>query len=193
VNGRYAMSTIGILLMATVTSGQSLGDAAAREKARREKAGESGRAARTVTDEDLKNGARDGAESAGTYSPAAGTGATGPDVTTQQGGARSRPESRQSAPAGTARNGEEYWRSRMQAARTRVAEAEKVVAELEKLYLVEGEMYVDVKTGRPVVSSLAELRAMTARAKAERDVARQAVRDLEDEARRAGALPGWLR
>jgi hypothetical protein len=81
----------------------------------------------------------------------------------------------------------------VQAARTRVTEAEKVVAELEKLYLVEREMYVDVKTGRPVVSSLAELRAMTARAKAERDAARQAVSDLEDEARRAGALPGWLR
>ena len=192
---RCAMATVVVLLMAAVTSAQSLGDAAAREKARREKAGESGRAPKTVTDEDLKTGIKDGTQSAGTYSPAAGTVGTAPSgtsVSKEQSGTRP-PGSRQTAPADTARNDEEYWRSRVRTARARVADAEKIVEEMEKLHLVEGERYVDARTGATVVASLTELRALTAKAKAEREVARQALSDLEEEARRAGVLPGWLR
>jgi hypothetical protein len=193
---RCATATIVVLLMAAVTSAQGLGEAAAREKARREKAGESGRAARTVTDEDLKTGVKDGTQSAGTYSPAAGTvgtAATGANASKEQSGARSTPGSRQTAPADTARNDEEHWRRRVGTARARVAQAEKNGEEMEKLHLVEGERYVDAKTGATVVANLTELRALTAKAKAEREVARQALSDLEEEARRGGVPPGWLR
>jgi hypothetical protein len=47
--------------------------------------------------------------------------------------------------------------------------------------------------GKTVIRDLAHLREIVARAKADLSAARRALDNLEDEARRKGALPGWLR
>jgi hypothetical protein len=57
---------------------------------------------------------------------------------------------------------------------------------------VQGESYVD-DSGETVIRDLAHLREIVAKAKSDLAAARQVVADLEDEARRQGALPGWLR
>jgi hypothetical protein len=73
-----------------------------------------------------------------------------------------------------------------------VARLEEAVTELEKLFLVDGESYVD-DSGKTVIRDLAHLREIVAKTNRDLAAAKQAVADLEDEARRKGALPGWLR
>jgi hypothetical protein len=114
--------------------------------------------------------------------------------------------------------GEAYWRSRMQAARERVTSLEKRVADLERTSNASayGSGYVEVcrpperltreterayqecvqRTGaQPFREVAGHQRDLERLDQARRDLAaaRIAVSDLEDEARRAGAPPGWLR
>jgi hypothetical protein len=63
---------------------------------------------------------------------------------------------------------------------------------LNSLHLVQGEYYVD-ENGKPVITSLAQLRRMINEAKVELDSARAALEKLREEARRAGVPPGWFR
>ena len=63
---------------------------------------------------------------------------------------------------------------------------------LSQLSLVEGEYYVDDQ-GNRAIRNLAHLRQLVAEADADLARAKKALVDLEEEARRSGALPGWLR
>lgn len=117
--------------------------------------------------------------------------------------------------------GESYWRSRAQEARSRVTRAEKSVAELEKeaagLAIYTGPSGGGTAQPPYVKGPVQMLEESRKRASPERDqysewqdkrgatlkrldaarisleAAKKGLTDLDDEARRAGALPGWLR
>ena len=163
------------LLCPSLVAAQSLGDAARKEQERRKKNKQAGVQAKVITEEEL-GGSR----------PASGKAAAkAEDSTTTPA---------PPAPASNEDNDreEQYWRDRAAAARAEVSRLEEVLKELEKLFLVQGESYVD-DSGKTVIRDLAHLREIVARAKSDLAAARQAVADLEEEARRKGALPGWLR
>jgi hypothetical protein len=167
------------LLCPSLTAAQSLGDAARKEQERRKKNKQAGVQARVITEEELGGGRPATARPAGQAADPATEAAPAPPPPA-------------SAPDEDRERQEQYWRDRANAARAEVARLEEVVKELEKLYLVDGESYVD-DGGKTVIRDLAHLREIVARAKSDLAAARQAVADLEDEARRKGALPGWLR
>src|SRR5688572_12141799 len=163
------------LLLPALVAGQSLAEVARKEQERRKKNKQAGVQAKVITEEELGGGRpAAGKQAATAESPAT----TAPPPTSASDEDRERQE--------------QYWRDRAHAARAEVARLEEVVKELEKLYLVDGESYVD-DGGKTVIRDLAHLREVVARAKRDLAAARQAVADLEDEARRKGALPGWLR
>lgn len=93
---------------------------------------------------------------------------------------------------------EATWRQRADAARARIAEAESIVRSAEQRL---AELRSDV-AGEDVMNPFrqqareADIKVETERldaARAEVAAARQAMSDLEDEARRASIPPGWLR
>jgi hypothetical protein len=75
---------------------------------------------------------------------------------------------------------ETYWRSRMKDARERVASLEQKVDELDRIT-------------RQNLGATSKRAAELAKAREELAAAERALEELEEEARRAGALPGWLR
>ena len=83
---------------------------------------------------------------------------------------------------------EAYWHKRMQDARSRVERAE---ANLEKATQYAGRSMGF--TGRHALRLQAAAQERVEKAQKELDEARQELDDLPDEARRAGAMPGWLR
>jgi hypothetical protein len=90
------------------------------------------------------------------------------------------------------RRDEARWRARFQEARARVSAAREQVEVLEGLYLGQGGYYVDAQ-GRTVIESVEELQRLNREAKAELEEAEKSLEDLQEEARRAGIPPGWLR
>lgn len=92
---------------------------------------------------------------------------------------------------------EEYWRGRYQNASARVQQAQEKVNQLQSdINSLNQQFYAegDGVGQRPLIESergarLTELEA----AKAELEQARQDFTNLEEEARRAGAPPGWVR
>ena len=173
--------------------GQSLADAARAEEARRQKNHEKGVKAEVVDDKALA--AASG--KAGTLNVVGTPGKTPATVESSGTGSGTEPAGSAAAtpPAGAATRdgrGESYWRARVREAEAELAEAQAAYDELASMSLVSGEVYQDAN-GKTVIHSLGELRAMTARAKAERDAAKKALEDVHEDARRSGALPGWLR
>jgi hypothetical protein len=92
---------------------------------------------------------------------------------------------------------EEYWRGRKQEADSRVRDAQSRVEQLQseintltQAFYAEG----DGVAQRPLIETerIERIKELEA-AKQELESARAASEGLEDEARRAGALPGWLR
>jgi hypothetical protein len=167
------------LALPAVCLSQSLAEIAAKEKERRKKNQEAGVKARVVTDRDLvavhEEGVEEAEDAAGSVP---GTSA---------------PAAEASSSAETAQKAlEAAWRRRMAQAESRRERARKRHATLSNLYLVNGQYYLDAK-GRVVRITVDELQRMTAQAKAELEAAERAIETLEDEARRAGVPPGWLR
>ena len=181
----FALLIVVCLVGPAPTMGQSLGDAARAEDARRQKNREKGVKAEVVDGKALEAA---GGKS-GTLSSPAATGKTA---------ARTAPASGASEATGAAPSaagdprGESYWRARVRAAEARLAEAQSAYDTLAGMSLVPGEVYQD-EQGKTVISSVEELQRMTTRAKAERDAAQKALDDVHEDARRSGALPGWLR
>jgi hypothetical protein len=171
-----AVLLLPALLCPSLVAAQSLGDVARKEQERRKKNKQAGVQTKVITEDELSGGSR----GAGTAKPADAAAAAAPAAPSEPAANDDRDEQ------------EQYWRDRAAAARAEVARLEEVVKELEKLYLVNGESYVD-ESGQTVVRDLAHLREIVAKANQELAAAKQAVGDLEDEARRKGALPGWLR
>jgi hypothetical protein len=166
-----------VVLFPALAVGQSLGDVARKERARREENRKQGAKVRVVagevdTDDDgpvsSTDTEADGASSASTE------GVYEKDSSEER------------------RKQELEWRGRVSEARDRVAAARENYEMLSNLHLTQGGYYVD-ENAQPVITSVEQLQGMVARAKAELDQATEAKRRLREEARRAGVPPGWLR
>jgi len=179
------------LLVPGFAFSQGLGEAARKEKERRQKNRETGAKVRTVGGDEVNTDTEgDSASPPPSTSPAGATGtkpaaASEPSAQRVGGGAPTQREK-------TGAKSEQEWRYRIAQARSQKEKAEERYRFLSGLSLVNGEYYVD-ESGKPVITSLEQLRRMTAEAKADVDATAKAVSAVEDEARRAGVPPGWLR
>jgi hypothetical protein len=191
------LAVLALLLAApTFSRAQSLGEAAKKEQEKQEKKKKSGKPPATVkvyTEEDLKK-ARESESGAVTVLPENGN---------LQGGSASSGDddemvSGEGRPVGGRRRSETYWRDRATRARSAVEEADAKVKDLEaRIAALRNDMNpVNTQDPNRLQSRDRELReaidALDA-ARQSADAARKALSDLEEEARRAGALPGWLR
>jgi hypothetical protein len=186
---------LGLLLAAGGVSGQSLAEAAKREKERRAKSGPNGPA---FTDEDLKQHGEAGASTSGDAGNSAGRPAG-----EGAGGDKSSAAGKSGTPKAPAGAGDEaYWRGRAKACRDAVAAAEARVAQAQASVdhtpagirqPLPGDAMKQVPRSTATDSDRRAAEANLEAAKAELARARKSLNDLEDEARRKGILPGWLR
>ena len=177
-----------LMALPAVASGQSLGDAAKKERERRAKLREAGTSARTVTEDDLATtkGKLANDPKAKTATSEASESATRDQGTTV--------ERRQVRPqADPSRNLEEYWRGRVAAARARVAAAEQRSRALEAMIRFGQPAEDDATNPTRVIHSIYRMKEAADAAAAELAAAQANLESVLDEGRRAGALPGWLR
>ena len=164
---------------------QGLGDAAARARRERGKKAQEGKPATPAyTNESLEGSRPPGAEpTKASEEPAPAASAAEEDT----------------AGEGESAGPEDRWRQRADDARRAIASAEKALADAEArgAQLLQDR---DPMSGVNDPNRLQTLEAQRAKARAEADAARQsmaearqALADLEEEARRAGVPPGWLR
>jgi len=171
---------VALMVIPSAGFGESLGEAAKKEKARREKNKEAGvKPVRTITQDDVRTSestAETGASYAAKPSPPGGENVCcGGEASSSSDGSRSRTSADESA-----------WRSRGKRARERVEAARKRLAETparitrhSRSGMYQGFITEDNPGYKSAEESLKR--------------AEKELNDLEDEARREGILPGWLR
>jgi hypothetical protein len=160
-----ALVVLALLLPASLRA-ESLAEAAQRERDRRERNRQEGRApVRVITQDDLS-----------TNDDASATPAPRPTAASDR-------EAPAPAPTPTRSAEEESWRARAKAARARIDAARQHLAETPETHPV-----MDANGAVWLMDNPEHAAARSALAAAE-----TALVDLEDEARRAGVLPGWLR
>lgn len=196
---RLTLLSVLVLLAAApaVSRAQSLGEVAKKEEEKQEKKKKSGKPPAKVkvyTDEDLKK-ARESESGALTVLPENGNLESGAAVSSSDDDEVVSGEGR---PAGGRRRTEAYWRGRATRAREAVDEADGKVRDLEaRIAALRNDMNpVNTQDPNRLQTRDRELQeAMDGLDAARRaaDAARKAQADLEEEARRAGALPGWVR
>jgi hypothetical protein len=186
---RVLMFAVLALLVPLVASAESLGAAAKRESERREKNKQEGlKPVRVITQDDVTTNT----DEKGSWNESASE--SNAESTATSGSGSSTSGSSGSDPK------EGLWRGRAQAARSRLATAQKTLAKTPPMVTVagitkaiplspDGRRLQEESTTPP---SLVPNPAYAA-AQAEVKAAEKAITDLEEEARRAGALPGWLR
>jgi len=195
---RLTLLSILVLLVAApaVSRAQSLGEVAKREEEKQEKKKKSGKPPAKVkvyTDEDLKK-ARENESGALTVLPEngnleSGTVSSSDDDEVVSGEGR---------PVGGRRRTETYWRDRATRLRDAVTEADGKVKDLEaRIAALRNDMNpINTQDPNRLQTRDRELQEATDGLDAARraaDAARKALADLEEEARRAGAMPGWVR
>lgn len=191
-SAHFARGLVLLLALGPAARGQSLGEAARKEKERREKAGPTGPA---FTDEDLRGYAEGGAAGK------AGAGAAGKSAAGDKASAEK--TTKEGTPRGGSGAGDEaYWRARAKAARAAMEAAQARVARAEAAAQGAAAGIRQPQPGDaltqvpPSVVTDADRRAAEAglaAARRELERAKKAQDDLEEEARRKGVLPGWLR
>ena len=185
------VATLLLSMAATAPAAQSLVEIAEQEKARRAAIASEARA-RVYTNDDLRDrgGLTIGASPAVVAQAAdAGSGRVGHGIDSDA-------DTTGGEPAGGEVPGENDWRARMTTAREARARAELMVSALQNradgLWAQFTAMDDPARRGvveRQRTDALAELERM----RAEAGQLDQHVRDIEEEARRAGVPPGWLR
>jgi len=187
-----------VFLLPALAWGQSLGDAARKERERREKNKKQGIAAREFSEEEIfgedeeNQGGKEPAEGAEDGEAADGeqqSQRSGPSIDTDS---KSQESEELEEDRRDRRREEAEWRDRFQRAKQRIVAAREQVQFLKNLNLVPGERYVDVH-GNTVIRSLEQLRRLVTAAEEEISEAEQALSQLQADARRAGVPPGWLR
>ena len=178
---------LGLVLMPALAFPQSLGEVAKKEQERREKVRKSGVSTRTLTEADLANtkgavvnpsAAAEGESGASTATPAEPAAATGETTPAAD-------EPPQDTP-------EDHWRRRVAHARARVTTAQQRHDAMQQIVRLGQPLLVD-ENGRKVIYSTQQLKAKADAAQAALTAAQTALDNLLEEARRKGALPGWLR
>jgi hypothetical protein len=187
------------LSLPILSEAQSLGNVARKERERRDKNKKEGVAAREFSEEEIfgekakeeekapEEEAVEETESASSdESPSEEAVIPGVSSTIEEDGDRYERESRER------RRSEAEWRSKISSARARIAEAQERVRFFEELHLGPNEYYVDAN-GNKVIDSLDQLQRMTREAKEELAAAELSLKQMQEEARRSGIPPGWLR
>jgi hypothetical protein len=171
---------------------QSLGEVAKREEEKKKKSGKPPATAKVYTDEDLKK-AREAGTSNVNFLPENENIASSPSSSSSSSSAGDR-----SGGGEGGERGESYWRSVAKQRREAVQESEQEVKQLEsRIAALRNDMSPSnlqdpnrLQTqGRDLQKAQEDLEA----ARHELEQARQSLANLEDEARRAGAMPGWVR
>jgi hypothetical protein len=200
---RTACLLLVCLCLPLVSAGQSLGNVAKKERERREKNKKEGVASREFSEEEVfgekeeekapEGEAGEETESSDGPSPEAPdvddadeAVIPGVDQKLQDDGDRFEEESRER------KRSEAEWRSRVSNARARIAEAREAVQYFEELVLPPDSRYIDAN-GNTVIESTEHLQRLTREAKEELAAAELDLKQIQDEARRAGIPPGWLR
>jgi hypothetical protein len=212
---RNVVLVVVLLAVAPIgrASAQGLGDAAKKEKARRTDG--SAQPVRVYTNDNV-SGVADGAGSKGTFSAPGGS--VAPPATIDPAPSSRAAASATTSPAGG--KGEDYWRDRMARAQAAVAAADARLAAVERKATADALQGPSNFDCMPTKNPKETFTAYYERARKEKErcerwgaehpelktenqltAARQAAaaahRELEqtipEEARRAGALPGWLR
>ncbi len=177
---RCACAVLSLLLLPAVALPQSLGDAAKKEEERRQAArARGGSAAAVVTEKELK------ASKGETLSTPGGATRTGRPTTSTR-------DRSLDADAEQRAKSEASWRQRVAAARARVEAAQALYDALDRAIRL-GQAGERDGNGQILIYSAQSMKAMADAAQAEVAAAKKALDDLLEEARRAGALPGWLR
>ncbi len=166
-----------VVAFPVLAGGQSLGDVARKEKDRRDKARTASPAPPTYTEDSLASA------KGGLLSSDVGNAAPSPRVS---------PAPSAAGDEGRRADAEGYWRMRAARARHRVAAAQEAYDSLDRQIRIGQPARTD-ENGLRVIYSQRDMKEMADRAQTELAEARKALEDLFDEARRAGALPGWLR
>lgn len=181
---------LALLPLPAPAPAQSLGAAARKEEERRQKNKEKGVKAPHFDDSNIAK------KDAPSPAPAASPGTAGASATASTATPTATPTAAEPG-AGDAegeqrRLQEEMWRGRMTEARARRDEAKKRYDYISSQSLGPMEYFVDDK-GQVLIRDVEHLRQLIAQAKTDYDAAERAIGELEEAARRAGALPGWLR
>jgi hypothetical protein len=176
-----------VVVLPALASGQSLGDVAKKEQERREKLRRAGAATKTLTEEDL-------ATTKGTLANDPNAPAAGDDAGASNAAAPSEAEGSAGGEdrQGASASGEDYWRGRLAQARARLRTAQGRHDFMQQV-IRRGQPVMLDENGRRVIYSNQQLKAKADQAQAELAAAQGAMESLLDEARRKGALPGWLR
>lgn len=218
---RWPLAVAAVLLAGSArVEAQSLADAARKEQERRAKLPGAARPARTITDDELAAAEAGGGtlSSPGGAVLAPSTSSSSPASDAATAAWSSRAEL--SRPTGA---GEAYWRGRMASARSAVAAAETRLKQAQDAAdrlgpprpgprvapCQAGTLIVPGRTAHQILEDSRKNRKTCGnewegyaqdraypeveRARGSLEAARKAVADLEEQARRAGALPGWLR
>lgn len=160
-----------------VVSAQSMGDAAQKERERREKLKQKGDRAAVVTSDDLKDNK--------------GSLANDPQAVPATPGEAPRSSARPALET-SRRASEEEWRRKSAFARERVAKAQQQYDYWRNQYLGPSEYFVD-DDGKKLVGGADGLRKLIAQAKADLEKTNAELAALEEQARRENVPPGWLR
>jgi predicted nucleic acid-binding Zn-ribbon protein len=199
---RITSAVLALLLAAPVLgSAQSLGEVAKREQEKqekkkkdKEKGGKAAGEVKVYTEEDLKK-ARE--STAGNLTILPDTGAAASAAASSEEAAALARETMRGGDASLPAD-ESGWRARTADRRNAVRVAESKVQTLEaQIAGLRNDMTItntqDPNRLQTQGRELADAQANLESAKRELDAARQALAGLEDEARRAGAMPGWVR
>jgi hypothetical protein len=177
---------IGLAILPALAGGQSLGEAAKKERDRRDKLRQAGVTTRTLTQEDVA-ATKGRLANDPNEQPAANEGETVKKADRPVASViETAPED---APYGT---GEEYWRGRVASARARVASAQRRHDAIQAFIRL-GQPAAYDENGKRVIYSIYQLKAKADAAAAELASAQNALESVLEEGRRSGALPGWLR
>ena len=177
---RFGPLCLLFTLPAALAVAQTMGDAAKKERERREKLRQTaGGSAATVDADQLA--ANRGTLANDTKQPAAAA-ADGKNQSNQD-----------DKPAqAAAQDAETYWRSRVAAARRHVEEMQRRYDALDRMIRVGQGGQRDANGVRRIYSQQ-DMKWMADSAQADLAKAKAALEALADEGRRAGALPGWFR
>jgi len=179
-----------VIMGAPRGSAQSLGEVAKREEEKKKKSGKPPATAKVYTDEDLKK-ARESGTSNVNFLP------ENENTASSSSSSSSGADDRSGGSEGGG-GGEKYWRNIARQRRQAVQQSEQEVKELEsRIAALRNDMSpTNVQDPNRLQSQgrdLQQAQEELAVARRQLEEARQAVANLEDEARRAGAMPGWVR
>lgn len=193
--GKKLMTLTAALILLSVTAGfsQSLAELAKKEKERRAKLKAE---TKIITDVDAAK-YKGGAVTTGSPAEPAATGAQAkPAVSPLVGGAPAAGEAAADEPVDFQGRPESFWRQTLTDARQRVTGLENGanvlvlrLADLQNKFYQEADGFKQQQIQREIQKAIYE----QDQNKLELAKARQQLQDLETEARKSGALPGWLK